>query len=104
MRGPVGMAARFRAPIWVPAEPLRCRGPFSRFSTSRRLGPNACRSPRKDAPMDPIFGLFVQLHWIVNYGVMIGLLVASIWVWAIVIDKFMLFGRTRKSMDRFEQA
>jgi biopolymer transport protein TolQ len=54
--------------------------------------------------MDPIFGLFVQLHWIVNYGVMIGLLLASIWVWAIVIDKFMLFGRTRKSMDRFEQA
>jgi biopolymer transport protein TolQ len=54
--------------------------------------------------MDPIFGLFVQLHWIVNYGVMLGLLAASIWVWAIVIDKFMLFGRTRKSMDRFEQA
>jgi biopolymer transport protein TolQ len=54
--------------------------------------------------MDPIFGLFVQLHWIVNYGVMIGLLLASIWVWAIVIDKFILFGRTRKSMDRFEQA
>jgi len=54
--------------------------------------------------MDPIFGLFVQLHWIVNYGVMIGLLVASIWVWAIVIDKYVLFSRTRKSMDRFEQA
>ena len=54
--------------------------------------------------MDPIFGLFVQLHWIVNYGVMIGLLLASIWVWAIVIDKFVLFSRTRKSMDRFEQA
>jgi biopolymer transport protein TolQ len=35
---------------------------------------------------------------------MLGLLVASVWVWAIVIDKFMLFSRTRKSMDRFEQA
>jgi biopolymer transport protein TolQ len=54
--------------------------------------------------MDPIFGLFVQLHWIVNYSVMIGLLLASIWVWAIVIDKLILFNRTRKSMDRFEQA
>jgi biopolymer transport protein TolQ len=54
--------------------------------------------------MDPIFGLFVQLHWIVNYSVMIGLLLASIWVWAIVIDKLILFSRTRKSMDRFEQA
>jgi biopolymer transport protein TolQ len=54
--------------------------------------------------MDPIFGLFVQLHWVVNYSVMIGLLLASIWVWAIVIDKFVLFSRTHKSMDRFEQA
>jgi biopolymer transport protein TolQ len=35
---------------------------------------------------------------------MLGLLVASVWVWAIVIDKFVLFSRTRKSMDRFEQA
>jgi biopolymer transport protein TolQ len=54
--------------------------------------------------MDPIFGLFVQLHWIVNYTVLIGLLLASVWVWAIVIDKFILFARTRKSMDKFEQA
>jgi biopolymer transport protein TolQ len=54
--------------------------------------------------MDPIFGLFVQLHWIVNYGVLIGLLAASVWVWAIVIDKLILFSRTRTSMDRFEQA
>jgi biopolymer transport protein TolQ len=54
--------------------------------------------------MDPIFGLFVQLHWLVSYSVMIGLLLASIWVWAIVIDKLILFNRTRKGMDRFEQA
>jgi biopolymer transport protein TolQ len=54
--------------------------------------------------MDPIFGLFVQLHWIVTYSVLIGLLLASVWVWAIVIDKFILFGRTRNSMDKFEQA
>jgi biopolymer transport protein TolQ len=54
--------------------------------------------------MDPIFGLFVKLHWIVNYGVMIGLLAASVWVWAIVVDKLILFNRTRRSMDRFEQA
>jgi biopolymer transport protein TolQ len=54
--------------------------------------------------MDPIFGLFIQLHWLVSYSVMIGLLLASIWVWAIVIDKLILFNRTRKGMDRFEQA
>jgi biopolymer transport protein TolQ len=54
--------------------------------------------------MDPIFNVFLQFHWIVNYSVLIGLLAASIWVWAIVIDKLVLFSKTRKSMDRFEQA
>ena len=54
--------------------------------------------------MNGLFGLVTRLDWVVNYGVMLGLLVASIWVWAIVIDKFVLFSRTRKSMDRFEQA
>ena len=54
--------------------------------------------------MDPVFNVFLQFHWIVTYAVLIGLLLASIWVWAIVIDKLVLFSRTRKSMDRFEQA
>ena len=36
--------------------------------------------------------------------VMIGLLLASVWVWAIVIDKVLLFSRMRRAMDRFEQA
>jgi biopolymer transport protein TolQ len=54
--------------------------------------------------MDPVFNVFLQFHWLVNYAVMIGLLLASIWVWAIVIDKLILFKRTRNSMDRFEQA
>jgi biopolymer transport protein TolQ len=34
---------------------------------------------------------------------MIGLMVASVWVWAIVIDKTILFARTKRQMDRFEQ-
>jgi biopolymer transport protein TolQ len=59
---------------------------------------------RKDVPMDPVFNVFLQFHWIVTYSVLIGLLLASVWVWAIVIDKLILFSRTRKSMDRFEQA
>ena len=50
-----------------------------------------------------IFTLFWNAHWIVK-TVMIGLLVASIWVWAIVLDKLVLYGRTRKAMDRFESA
>src|SRR5262245_27699046 len=36
--------------------------------------------------------------------VMVGLLIASIAVWAITIDKFVLYSRTRRAMDHFEQA
>jgi biopolymer transport protein TolQ len=50
-----------------------------------------------------IFGLFWSAHYIVK-TVMVGLLVCSIWVWAIAIDKFLLYGRTKRAMNRFEQA
>jgi biopolymer transport protein TolQ len=47
--------------------------------------------------------LFLHAHWLVKC-VMVGLLAASVWVWAIVIDKIMLYGKTKRAMDRFEQA
>ena len=47
--------------------------------------------------------LFLQAHWIVK-GVMVGLLICSVWVWAIAVDKIILFARTSRAMDRFEQA
>ncbi len=49
-----------------------------------------------------LFALFWQAHWLVK-TVMVGLLVASVWVWAIVIDKTLLYTRTKRAMDRFEQ-
>jgi len=49
-----------------------------------------------------IFGLFWSAHIVVK-GVMLGLLVCSIWVWAIAIDKLFLFARTRRAMDGFEK-
>ncbi len=49
-----------------------------------------------------IFTLFLQAHWIVK-SVMIGLMACSIWVWAIAIDKLILYGRTSRAMDGFEQ-
>jgi biopolymer transport protein TolQ len=49
-----------------------------------------------------LWGLFWQAHFVVK-AVMIGLVVASVWVWAIVIDKTLLYARTRRQMDRFEQ-
>jgi biopolymer transport protein TolQ len=49
-----------------------------------------------------LWGLFIQAHWVVK-AVMIGLLGASIWCWAIIIDKTILYTRTRRALDRFEQ-
>ena len=50
-----------------------------------------------------LINLFWQAHFVVK-AVMIGLIVASIWVWAIIIDKTILYNRTRRAMNRFEQA
>src|SRR5262249_36806301 len=36
--------------------------------------------------------------------VMIGLLIAWVMVWAIAIEKLLLYSRTRRAMDSFEQA
>jgi len=47
--------------------------------------------------------LFFHAHWVVKL-VMLGLLGCSIWVWAIAIDKWFLYARTKRAMDRFEQA
>jgi biopolymer transport protein TolQ len=50
-----------------------------------------------------LLALFWHAHWIVK-TVMLGLLVSSVWVWAIAIDKAVLYRRNRREMDRFEQA
>src|SRR5690242_2063268 len=50
-----------------------------------------------------LIALFLQAHWVVK-TVMLGLLACSVWVWAIAIDKIFLYSRTRRAMDRFEQA
>ena len=50
-----------------------------------------------------LIALFLQAHWVVK-AVMLGLLACSVWVWAIAIDKIFLYSRTKRAMDRFEQA
>ncbi|MEA2831935.1 MAG: biopolymer transport protein TolQ [Methylobacteriaceae bacterium] len=49
-----------------------------------------------------LWSMFWSAHIVVKL-VMVGLLGASIWCWAIIVNKALLFARTRKSMDRFEQ-
>jgi biopolymer transport protein TolQ len=49
-----------------------------------------------------LWSLFWQAHLVVKL-VMLGLLGASVWCWAIIVDKTLLFARTRRAMDRFEE-
>ncbi len=49
-----------------------------------------------------LFGMFWQAHLVVKL-VMIGLVAASVWCWAIIIDKSLLFNRYRRSMSQFEE-
>ena len=46
--------------------------------------------------------LFLSAHIVVK-AVMIGLILASIWSWAIIIEKLFAFRRARIEADRFEQ-
>ncbi len=52
------------------------------------------------ATLSPI-ALFLQADWVVKF-VMLGLLLASIWTWAIIIGSWRKFARTRAAMTRFE--
>ena len=50
-----------------------------------------------------IWSMFWGAHIVVKI-VMVGLLAASVWCWAIIIDKTLLFARMRRAMDRFEES
>jgi len=49
-----------------------------------------------------LWGLFWSAHPVVKL-VMIGLLAASVWCWAVIVDKTLLFARTKREMDAFEE-
>jgi biopolymer transport protein TolQ len=46
--------------------------------------------------------LFWQAHIVVKL-VMIGLVFASVWCWAIILEKYFAVGRAKKATERFEQ-
>jgi biopolymer transport protein TolQ len=50
-----------------------------------------------------LWGLFLQADWVVK-AVMIGLLFASIWVWAIVFEKVTSLRRAARAADAFEDS
>jgi biopolymer transport protein TolQ len=47
-------------------------------------------------------GLFLQAHPVVK-AVMIGLMLASIWCWTVVIEKWLAFSSARSETDEFER-
>jgi len=49
-----------------------------------------------------LWSLFMQAGFIVK-AVMLGLLAASVWTWALVIDKYMTYKKARRQYDHFEQ-
>ena len=49
-----------------------------------------------------LLGLFMDASLVVQI-VMIGLLLASVWCWAIIVDKVLLFARTKRQLNQFEQ-
>ncbi len=49
-----------------------------------------------------LISLFLQADLIVQ-AVIVGLLLASVWSWAIIVDKSILYANMRKQMDRFEK-
>ena len=53
------------------------------------------------AALSPV-GLFLQADWVVK-GVMIGLLLASIWTWAIIISAGFRIGGARRGSEKFER-
>ena len=48
-----------------------------------------------------IWGMFLQADWVVKL-VMLALLIASVWVWAIIFEKVSSLRRVNRSADQFE--
>jgi len=49
-----------------------------------------------------LLGMFWSAHFVVKL-VMLGLLGASVWCWAIIINKMLLFSKTQRAMAKFEE-
>jgi biopolymer transport protein TolQ len=49
-----------------------------------------------------LLGLFLQANFVVKL-VMLGLIGASVWCWAIIVNKTILFRKSKRTMDAFEE-
>jgi biopolymer transport protein TolQ len=59
-------------------------------------------SPAESDTELSLITLFLEAHIVVQ-AVMVGLILASVWCWAIIVEKSVGYRRTRRSMNRFEK-
>lgn len=90
------------APVAAPTAPVTSAPGSAAPAPVAPAGQTGFAADNVPAADVTLIGLFLQASWVVK-AIMIGLLAASIWVWAIIIDKTLLLGRTRREMDQFEQ-
>ncbi len=50
-----------------------------------------------------LVALFMQADWVVK-SVMIGLVIASVWVWAIIANRLAAYGKAKRDMAAFDRA
>jgi biopolymer transport protein TolQ len=94
---------RILIPVLLKLVPLIAIACLAMVSPASAVDPVDVQSIPTVSSNVSLIALFIQADLIVKV-VMLGLLGCSVWVWAIAIDKTFLYGRTKRSMDRFEQA
>lgn len=81
--------------------------PTAAVDVASQAAPSASASP---APLDAmlnaatdlsLWGLFLQADMVVK-AVMLGLVLASVWSWAVIFDKWFTLGRMRRRCAKFE--
>ena len=56
-----------------------------------------------DAHSFSMIALFLQADWVVK-SVMLGLLLASVWCWAIIANRLSTYAKARRDMAVFDRA
>jgi biopolymer transport protein TolQ len=97
------VAAAFAAVTISFCAPALAQQALPSVSAAASVIPDVTTTAPAAAPVDfSLLALFLHADWLVKI-VMLGLLAASVWCWAIIIDKSMLYGRANRQMNAFER-
>jgi len=97
------VAAAFAAVTISFCAPALAQQALPSVSAAASVIPDVTTTAPAAAPVDfSLLALFLHADWLVKI-VMLGLLAASVWCWAIIIDESMLYGRANRQMNAFER-